>query len=97
MPEAREEHCSLPSAERAAMLSALRKLEAGGTALGAPHTSKVKGSTFRELRPRRGRSPWRALYRQVGTMLVVAAVAPEALADRAEVRLAMLQGEEEKT
>jgi hypothetical protein len=36
---------------------------------------------LRELRPRAGRSAWRALYRQVGDMFVVAAVAPEAQSD----------------
>ena len=46
--------------------------------LGAPHTSQVKGSSLRELRPRRGSSPWRALYRRVGDVLVIAAIAPEA-------------------
>jgi hypothetical protein len=44
-----------------------------------PHTSAVQGALgLRELRPRAGRSPWRALYRQVGDHFVVAAVAPEA-------------------
>lgn len=36
---------------------------------------------LRELRPRAGRSAWRALYRQVGEVLVVAAVGPEAQSD----------------
>jgi len=106
MPEAREELRALRPPERAAMVSALRKLEAGGAALGAPHTSNVKGSMLRELRPRRGHSPWRALYRQVGGTLVVAALAPEAHVDQAgfdralrqaEARLATLEGEEDNT
>jgi hypothetical protein len=32
---------------------------------------------LRELRPRRGRSPWRALYRRLGDRFVIAAIAPE--------------------
>ena len=49
------------------MMTAVAKLEAFGDQLGAPHTSQVKGSQagIRELRPRSGRSPWRALYRRV--------------------------------
>jgi len=82
VPEAAAELRVLPATERAAILSALKKLEAGGATLGAPHTSQVKGSTLRELRPRRGRSPWRALYRRLGDTMVVAAVVPEAEADR---------------
>ena len=37
--------------------------------------------SLRELRPRAGRSTWRALYRQAGQVFVVAAVGPEAQAD----------------
>jgi hypothetical protein len=61
------------------MYNATAKLEAVGPVLGHPHTSAVQGSpSLRELRPRAGRSPWRALYRQVGDYLVIAAIAPEA-------------------
>jgi hypothetical protein len=42
----------------------------------------VRGAEkLRELRPRAGRSAWRALYRQVGEVFVVAAVGPEAQSD----------------
>ncbi|SRR6266540_4108301 len=104
LPEAREELGSLLSAERTAMVNALKKLEAGGPTLGAPHTSQVKGSTVRELRPRGGRSPWRALYRRVKDTMVVAAIGPEAEVDRrgfdravanAERRLAQIENEED--
>lgn len=87
------------------MLNAMKKLEAGGPALGAPHTSQVKGTTLRELRPRQGRSPWRALYRRIGENMVVAAVAPEAEVNRrgferavrhAEARLARIENEEDR-
>jgi len=89
LPEARAELRSLPTHERAAMITALRKLEAGGT----PHTSQVKGSGLRELRPRRGSSPWRALYRRMQDTLVVAAIAPEATVSRRRFALAVKQAE----
>jgi hypothetical protein len=56
---------------------------AADSQLGFPHTSRVQGSraALRELRPRRGRSPWRALYRRAGDVMVVLAVAPEAARD----------------
>jgi len=73
---------ALPSAERGALLNVIEKLRAIGVFLGAPHTSQVKGSSLRELRPRAGRSPWRAFYRRVGNELVIGAIGPEALHDR---------------
>jgi hypothetical protein len=82
LPEARQERAALPSAERAALINADAKLSAFGPLLGYPHTSAVRGADkLRELRPRAGRSPWRALYRQVGEAFVVAAVGPEAQSD----------------
>jgi|SRR5215470_2513195 len=82
-PQYEAEWRGLPPAERAALASAAEKLRADSQ-LGFPHTSRVQGSTaaLRELRPRRGRSPWRALYRRVGGVVVVLAVAPEAERDR---------------
>lgn len=68
--------------EHTAMLQAILTLRAIGTALGYPHTSQVKGTKLRELRPRAGRSPWRALYRQGGNILVIGAIGPEAKSDR---------------
>ncbi len=53
-----------------------------GLLLGVPHTSQVKGSSLRELRPRQGRSPWRAFYRRSGELLVVGAFGAEAIHDR---------------
>ena len=56
------------------MIRAVEKLEAFGPQLGHPHTSAVRGAPrLRELRPRAGRSPWRALYRRVGDVFVIAA------------------------
>jgi hypothetical protein len=82
--DAREEVMRLPVAERGAVMSAVAKLEAFGDQLGAPHTSQVKGSRagIRELRPRAGRSAWRALYRRVAGRIVVLAVGPEAEHDK---------------
>ncbi len=61
--EAAEERLVLPATERNALLHAVDKLEAFGPQLGFPHTSAVQGHLgLRELRPRAGRSPWRALY-----------------------------------
>jgi hypothetical protein len=82
LPEAERERAALPNSERAALINADAKLGAYGPRLGYPHTSAVRGAErLRELRPLAGRSPWRALYRQVGEVFVIAAVGPEAQAD----------------
>src|SRR2546428_13303849 len=73
----------MPAAEQLALDHAVEKLAAFGPRLPFPHQSSVRGGAgLRELRPRAGRSPWRALYRRVGDFFVVAAVAPEANVDR---------------
>jgi|SRR6516165_2573902 hypothetical protein len=78
-PAADAERGKLPANERKAIDNAVRKLEAIGPDLPHPHSSAVIGAEkLRELRPRAGNSPWRALYRQVGEVFVVAAVCPEA-------------------
>jgi len=66
------------------MANAVRKLEAMGPRLGYLHSSDVRDAErLRELRPRGGRSPWRGLYRRVGSdAFVIAAIAPEAQVDR---------------
>ncbi len=64
------------------MQNAFEKLEAYGDHLPFPHSSRVKGATqLRELRPRAGRSPWRAFYPRVGDTLVIGAIGPEAHVD----------------
>lgn len=91
--------------DRVALLHAAEKLQALGPRLGFPHSSAVQGQRgkgFRELRPRRGRSPWRAIYRQVNeTTFVILAVGAEAehnqrkfdaAVDRAAERFASLAG-----
>jgi phage-related protein len=82
LPAARAERDKLPGTERQALYNAVRKLEELGQALGYPHTSNVQQTErLRELRPRQGRSPWRALYREYGDVFVIAAVCPEARHD----------------
>lgn len=85
------------------MQNAFEKLEVYGDQLPFPHSSRVKGAArLRELRPRAGRSPWRAFYRRVGATLVIGAIGPEAGVDplgfgraihAAEVRLSRLEQE----
>lgn len=77
-PEAFAEFQELPAAERAATANAVAKLESLGDRLPYPHSSNVRGTQLRELRPRAGRSQWRLLYRRVGEAMVILAVAPEA-------------------
>ena len=79
---ARAELDALPAAEQRAIDHAVEKLEAVGAQLPFPHASKVRGAaTLFELRPRGGRSSWRAFYRQVGPAMVIAAIGPEARTD----------------
>ena len=70
---------ALPPRERVAMRNAMTKLIAAGPTLPYPHQSAVRGHAgLRELRPRAGRSPWRAFYARVGEGFVIAAIGPEA-------------------
>ncbi|MEH1016143.1 type II toxin-antitoxin system RelE/ParE family toxin [Micromonospora sp. CPCC 206060] len=81
-PEADLELGKVGPRERVAIVNALKKLQEIGPSLGYPHTSDVRGANhLRELRPRAGRSPWRAFYRQIGSALVVGAIGPEAEVD----------------
>lgn len=84
VPEAVDEYWAMTKDERAAMSHAIEKLRALGSSLGAPHSSSVRGSSggLRELRPRGGRSPWRALYRQHNDLMVILAIGPEADQDK---------------
>ena len=95
LPEASGELQELPGGERAAMLNAVEKLQALGEQLGFPHTSAVRGTDgLRELRPRSGRSPWRAFYRRIGDVLVIGAIGSEAQHDRRGFDRAVRQAEE---
>ncbi|SCL19917.1 type II toxin-antitoxin system RelE/ParE family toxin [Micromonospora inyonensis] len=77
-PDAKTELDELPANERVAVGHAVEKLESRGPNLGYPHSSAVRGArNLRELRPRGGRSRWRAFYRQVGPAFVVGSIGPE--------------------
>ncbi len=79
---AAREYRGLPEREQDAMDNAIAKLQALGEQLGFPHSSAVKGGErLRELRPRAGRSRWRAFYRCIGDKMVIGAFGPEASVD----------------
>ena len=69
-----------------AIAHVIEKLEVDGPTLRSPHQSGVKregGSGLRELRPRRGRSRWRPLYRRTEeTLFAILAIGPEAEIDK---------------
>ncbi len=83
LPAAVDELLALPLRERQSLSTAIEKLRLGGETLGYPDSSSVQGSDemLRELRPRSGRSAWRAFYRRIGDEMVIAAIGPEALHD----------------
>lgn len=82
-PEAEREFATMPAPEKVAMQSAVEKLKALGDRLPFPHSSKVRGGEkLRELRPRAGRSPWRAFYRRIENAMVIGAIGPEAESNR---------------
>lgn len=81
-PDAEDEVAGLPPQERVAMLNVVEKLQQLGERLPFPHSSGVRGTKLRELRPRAGRSPWRAFYRRVGDILVIGSIGPEAKQDK---------------
>jgi len=65
-------------AERKAIYATVAKLRVLGEQLTPPHMKPLQGRaarTLRELRPRRGDSPWRLIYRRRGEGYVVLAVA----------------------
>jgi hypothetical protein len=86
-PEALEELGAVrDNSERVAIAHAIEKLEVDGPMLRSPHQSAVMGepSGLRELRPRRGRSRWRPLYRRIRPRrFAILAIAPEAGIDGA--------------
>lgn len=72
------------------MQNAFDKLEAAADQLGFPHSSNVEGAErLRGLRPRSGRSPWRAFYRRIGDTMVIGAIGPEANNDQRRFRAAV--------
>ena len=94
-PDAEAELQALPTKERVGILNAYEKLKAEGDQLPFPHSSQVRGADrLRELRPRSGRSKWRAFYRRIGTTFVIAAVGPEASDDPVGFRRAVANAEQ---
>jgi hypothetical protein len=80
LPDAEEELEALPMTEEVALRTVMEKLEALGSRLPFPHQSAVRGASVRELRPRSGRSPWRAFYRRTGAEnFLVGSIGPEAI------------------
>lgn len=77
-----EKNAIVEVAERVAIAHVIEKLEVDGPNLKSPHQSGVmgeEGSGLRELRPRRGRSRWRPLYRRADEALfAILAIGPEA-------------------
>lgn len=62
--------------ERRAIFNAVEKLREVGERLAPPHMKPLQGKLangLRELRPRQGRSDWRALYCRYGSVYVVLA------------------------
>jgi len=59
------------------ILNAVLKLRELGERLGPPHMKPLQGvaaTGLRELRPKQGRSDWRAIYRRVGSTYVILAL-----------------------
>lgn len=81
-PDAEREVRALATREQVAIAHAVEKLESMGVALSHPHSSQVQGAhDLRELRPRQGRSRWRAFYRRIADVLVIGSIGPEARVD----------------
>jgi DNA-binding XRE family transcriptional regulator len=87
-PKAQHEKQAIDEAtERVAIAHVIEKLQVDGPALRSPHQSAVlgeEGSGLRELRPRRGRSRWRPIYRRMDeSLFAILSIGPEAKIDRA--------------
>jgi hypothetical protein len=90
LDEAVEEREQLVIQEKVALDRAVDKLSVLGPDLPYPHQSSVRGASgLRELRPRAGRSPWRALYVRRQDEFVIAAIGPEAEVDERGFRRAV--------
>jgi hypothetical protein len=93
-PQALEENRAIAEAtERVAVAHVIEKLQVDGPTLRSPHQSAVmgeEGAGLRELRPRRGRSRWRPIYRRLDEdLFVILALGPEAEIDKAGYRRAV--------
>lgn len=114
-PDAREERNKLDTSDQSAIRNVTDKLRALGDSLPHPHQSAVQqkaGKGLRELRPTRGSSTARPLYRRLRKgargaedTFVVYGVAPEAMVDepgfnqavqRAQIRRNQIEAQEER-
>jgi hypothetical protein len=87
-PKAQVEKQAIAEAkERVAIAHVIEKLQVDGPTLRSPHQSAVMGDGglgLRELRPRRGRSRWRPIYRRIEEgLFAILAIGPEAEIDKA--------------
>src|SRR5262245_53523924 len=81
-PEAEGELDKLPTREKLAVDNVMIKLRELGPNLPHPPSGNVQTAVnLRELRPRQGRCAWRAFYREITPVFVVAAIGPEAEQD----------------
>lgn len=85
--------------EYRALINAVLKLRNLGERLEPPHMKLLKGNTasgLRELRPKQGRSDWRAIYRRAGSVYVILAIDRHAnfksLIARAQIRAQRYEG-----
>ncbi|MEX1142578.1 MAG: type II toxin-antitoxin system RelE/ParE family toxin [Thermoleophilaceae bacterium] len=79
--------------ERKAAFNAVDKLRRIGEALAPPHMKPLQGeANLNELRPRQGRSPTRLIYRRVGGIYVVLAVAKDKADFEKKKRVAQERG-----
>ena len=79
--------------ERKAAFNAVDKLRRVGEALAPPHMKPLQGeASLNELRPRQGRSPTRLIYRRVGDVYVVLAVAKDKADFEKKKRVAQERG-----
>ena len=96
-PDAVNELVTLVKSKEAhrSIINAVLKLRELGERLEPPHMKPLQGhaaSGLRELRPKQGRSDWRAIYRRAGSIYVILAVDRhanfESLVARAQTRAA---------
>ena len=94
-PQAKKELAALPNQEKVAVDNAMKKLEALGPDLGYPYSSSVQAAdAIRELRPRAGRSRWRAFYRRIDDVFLVGSIGPEAQVDSRKFNKAVRAAEQ---
>jgi transcriptional regulator with XRE-family HTH domain len=85
----------LSARDRVAILAAVEKLTELGLELRFPHSSQVKGANrLRELRPRAGRSTWRAFCRRIGDVFVIGSIGRKQLIKSRDVLSEQLEDPE---